>query len=100
MVLIGPGLGNDIDDAARVLPILSSVVAALNAELLERIGKREGCIYIGVLIDVIAAVEQEVCLIGARAVDGDENRDRGKSWYCPGRPMRYSELQGRLGSRS
>ena len=55
--IVGTGLGDDVDDATGILTVLGAVVAGLDAEFLESIGKRKRLIDVGVFIDVIAAIE-------------------------------------------
>ncbi len=52
------GLRDDVDDAAGILPVFRAVVAGLHAELLKRVGEREGLVDIGVLVHIVSAVEQ------------------------------------------
>jgi len=73
VIFFGAGLGDDVDHAAGVLAVLGLVVAGLYAELLQRVWEREGCIDVGVFVNVVAAVEKEVGLVGAGAVGGDED---------------------------
>ena len=75
--LVGSGLGDYVDDAAGVLAVLCAVVAGLDAELLERVRHGEGRADVGIFVDVIAAVEQVVGLIGTGAVsrDGEDARE-------------------------
>src|ERR1700733_6238090 len=76
------GLGDDIDDAARVLAVFGLIVAGLNTELLQSIGEREGLIDVGEFVVVIAAVEPVIGLVGARPVGGNGHDHR----KCLGRP--------------
>src|ERR1700676_425473 len=76
MERVAAGLSNDIDDTARVLTIFSVVVAGLDAEFLERVWKRKWLVDVGVFVDIIAAVEHEVRIGGARTVYRHGNRRR------------------------
>ena len=76
MEAVGAGLGDDVHHSACILPILRSVVAGLNAEFLERIGKGKGLIDVGVLIYIVTAVELVTHHILARAVGRNSNRSR------------------------
>ena len=73
---VAAALGDDVDHAARVLAILGVVVAGLNAELLYRVRHGERRIDVGVLIHIIAAVQQIVRLPHASSVGGDGHNDR------------------------
>ena len=85
VILLGTGLGDDVDHAAGVLAVLRLVVAGLHAELLQRVGERERGVDVGVLVDVVAAIKQIVGLIGARSVRCNQDRRPGMSSYYPGR---------------
>jgi len=76
VILLGTGLGDDVDHAAGVLAVLRLVVAGLHAELLQRVGERERGVDVGVLVDVVAAIKQIVGLIGARSVRCNQDVDR------------------------
>jgi hypothetical protein len=65
MKLIRSRSGDHIHYAARVLPVLRTVVTRLDAELLQSIRHRKGLIHVGVLIDVVAAIELIAHLISA-----------------------------------
>ena len=67
------GAGDDVDDGAGALAELRVVVAGLNAELLHGVRHREGRVDVGELVDVVAAVEQVVGLVGQRAVGGGDD---------------------------
>ena len=68
MEIVGAGLGDDVNDAARVRSILRAVVARLYAEFLERVRERKGLIDVRVFVHVIAAVELVADRILARAI--------------------------------
>ena len=77
------GPRNDIDDGAGGLTVLGVVVAGLNAEFLQCIREWKWRIDVGHLIEIIAAVQEEVLLAGLRAIGGDGDRG-GK---CLGAPL-------------
>ena len=82
VIAVGAALGDDVHHAARVLAVLSVVVVGFDAELLDCIGHGEGHVDVGVLVDVVAAVEHVVGLPRQCAVGGDRNR-RGEGLGIP-----------------
>ena len=78
MELAAAGLGDDIDHRARALAIFGVVVAGLNAELLQGIREWERAIDVGHFIHVVAAVKEEILLIGKGTVRaGDYGSGKG-----------------------
>src|SRR5262249_29464819 len=74
--LIRSGFGYHIDDAACVFPRFCAVVACLQAKLLQRIRHGKWLVDVGVLIDVVAAIELVADLILARTVGDDSHGAR------------------------
>ncbi len=76
MKLIRPRFRDDVDHATGILAILGVVVARLDTELLHRVRHRKRSIYVGVFVDVIAAVQHIVRLVRAGAICGDRHNTR------------------------
>ena len=83
VILVGAAASDDVDHAAGVLAVLGVVVAGLYAELLQDIREWKGRVDVGVLVDVVAAVQHVVHLVGARSVDGHSSNHRERL----GRPL-------------
>jgi len=84
--IICAGLGDDIDDAARVRSVFRAVVAGLHAEFLERIGERKRLIDVGVFVNVVAAVELVANRILPSAICGEGDGAREglrRAWSAP-----------------
>ena len=64
-------LRNGVDHRAGVSAIASAVVAALHAELLERIREGKRHVHVGVSVVVATAIHVEAGLVRARAVERD-----------------------------
>src|SRR5262249_55327723 len=73
VVLVAAAAGNDVNDASRVLAVFGVVIAGLDAELLYGVRHGEWGVDVGVLVDVVAAIEEVVRLADSCAVCG--NRD-------------------------
>jgi len=74
--LLASGLGDDVDDGAGALTEFGVVVAGLHAELLQRVGEGEWPVDVGHLIDIVAAVEEVVRLVGQGSVGAGDYGSR------------------------
>ena len=68
MKLVGTSFGDDVDYRAGALSEFSIVVRGLDTEFLQRVRKREGIVNVGLFVQVVAAVKEEVFLIREGAV--------------------------------
>ena len=71
--LLAAGLGDDVDDGAGALAELRVVVAGLDAELLQGVRDRERTVHVGHFVDVVAAVEEVVRLVGQSSVGAGDD---------------------------
>ena len=70
--LFAARLGDDVDHRARALAEFGVVVAGLDAEFLGSIRHRVRIVHVGHFVQVVAAVEQEIVLIGQCPVYGGD----------------------------
>src|SRR4030095_4284426 len=70
---VGPGLGDHVHDRAGSIGVLGAEVAALDAELLDRVRVGESAAVVAIGAGVVTAVEQVVNAVLAAAVDGECN---------------------------
>src|SRR6516225_5713417 len=69
MELVGPGLGSDVDHTASGATIFSRKVRGRNTKFLNRIQRNALTNRGGEQIDVLSAIEQNVGVSGALAID-------------------------------
>ncbi len=69
--MVGAGPGHDIDQAARVQPLLCAHGRGLNTKLGDRVGEGERQVDVGLVIVVVAPIQPVISKIALAAGDGD-----------------------------
>src|SRR5262249_60023932 len=70
------GLGYDVDYSPGILAVRRAVIAGLNAEFLKRVRHGKRLVDVGVLVNVVTAIQLVADLVLPRPIRGNGHRPR------------------------